>query len=206
MLSDYINLSDEDIIKLISQGNEEAYEALFERYKKYIKAFCYDAYSTYKNTGIEFEDLESVSMPVFYNAIANYECGKCGFYIYLKVSLSNAFKVVCQQFGRNNKVADGCQNSISLDQEFDDGHSLSETIGEEDKRIKTIGNSDFTKKYRKVVDKLLSLEEKAVWSMKTEHGFDYVEISKALNTSLSRVKRIYVNAKNKLITHLKDFY
>ncbi len=79
-----MRIPDDEFILLIRQGNQEALNMLFFRYKRAIDYITNKVFRNVKFCGIEEDDLKSIAMETFFIVVNCYDEYKSGFYPYWK--------------------------------------------------------------------------------------------------------------------------
>ncbi len=85
----YQNVSDEDLIDLIHQGNIEASQILFSRYYHYSWRLGYEFDLEHPDSGISLEDYRQVAFSMVPICLKKFLDGKSSFYPYWKKSTQN---------------------------------------------------------------------------------------------------------------------
>ena len=124
----YQNVSDEDLIDLIHQGNIEASQILFSRYYHYSWRLGYEFDNEHPDSGISLEDYRQVAFSMVPACLKKFLTGKSSFYPYWKKSVQNE---LMEYFLENSYTANAkLFKGVPLD---DDRYSiLAEEIGETD--------------------------------------------------------------------------
>ena len=127
----YNRILDEHLHALVAQGNHEALVKLKRRYHYHSLALCRDLLNQYQKTGIAIQELLAVCEDTFIFVIQKYDSSLSSFFSFWKDStihrlmdylIDNAYK----------EDSNGINGNISIDQTFDDNHSLSDYIFEKD--------------------------------------------------------------------------
>ena len=124
----YRNVSDEDLIDLIHQGNVDASEILFSRYYHYSWRVAYEFDMEHPDSGISLEDYRQVAFSIVAQCLKKYLNNGAGFYIYWKTCCTNE---LMEYFMDNSYTARAnVYKGVPLD---DDRYSIvAEEIGEID--------------------------------------------------------------------------
>ena len=139
----YNRILDEHLHTLIAQGNHEAFERLKRRYQYHSYALCHDLLNQYQKTGISITELMAVCEGQFVFIVKKYDPSLSTFFSFWKdvtmhrlmdYLVDNSYKIDSPDINGN----------ISLDQEFEDKHTLSDYIYEKD--------DDFREKKRKLFE------------------------------------------------------
>ena len=127
----YHRILDEHLHTLVAQGNHEAYDKLKKRYHYHSLALCRDILKQYSKTGISIRELLTVCEDEFAFVVKKYDPSGSSFFTFWKeVTLHKVMDYLID----NSYMSDtaGFRNAISIDQEFDDKHTLSDYISEKD--------------------------------------------------------------------------
>lgn len=129
-------LRDEELIFLVCQENENAYQLLFERYRRYSWKLAHLMHAQNSSSGIEISVFHSIAIYCFHNALKKYKTQSSNFYPYWK-TISNRQMIDFiqeQSYQYRGQVFSGF---VSLDENFNDTSSLTfgEMLGEDDKNM-----------------------------------------------------------------------
>lgn len=122
---------DEQLLRLIAQGNHEAYGRLVKRYKFHTFSLCKDVLMQYVNTGVTIKELTMVCDGSFQNIVKKFDVSLNSFYSFWKgmathrmmeYLIDNSYVI---EFGDVRSV-------ISLDEDFEDRHPAVDMICEKD--------------------------------------------------------------------------
>ena len=164
----YNRILDEHLHTLVAQGNHEAFERFKRRYLNHSYALCHDLLKQYQKTGISVNELMSVCEGQFIFIVKKFDPSQSTFFSFWKeitihrlmdYLIDNSYKTDSTEIGGN----------ISLDQEFEDKHTLSDLISEQDDESRekkrklfeiknVIANNDdvFTKQEAALLNMILS--------------------------------------------------
>ena len=127
----YNRILDEHLHTLIAQGNHEAFERLKRRYHYHSLALCRDLLDHYQKTGISVSELMAVSEGLFISIVEKFDPSLSSFFSFWKESTMHR---LMDYLVDNSYKADSTDlnGNISLDQELEDRHPLSDFIHEKD--------------------------------------------------------------------------
>ena len=127
----YNRILDEHLHTLIAQGNHEALERLKRRYHYHSLTLCHDLLHQYQKTGISVSELMAVCEGLFVFIVKKFDPSLSTFFSFWK---EHTMHRLMDYLVDNSYKADSTDinGNISLDQEFEDKHSLSEFISERD--------------------------------------------------------------------------
>lgn len=192
------DVSDEFLLFLIRQNNQEAYNMLFDRYKIFLKAFLKKYHSALRTFRVSIPTFEVDLLYVFFQAQDTYEYSSGYFYYYWKLLMTQA---ISQALEKERRYVCRSDEMIELDadsgMEFD---SLSnhEVVTSDDNNIIHVNlNNEILGKISDVNDALLSPPEKCILAY-FSNGYNFVEIAKIMGKTPSFVRKIYLVAVEKL--------
>ena len=120
------NISDEELIDLIHQGNAKAADMFFKRYYHYSWRLAYDFDREHPDSGISIEDYHQIAFASTAMALKKFLNNNDNFYGYWKSCASND---VMDYFLNNSYTAKGYTfNGLSIDYE-NDNTILAEEMG-----------------------------------------------------------------------------
>ena len=127
----YNRILDEHLHTLIAQGNHEAFERLKRRYHYHSYALCHDLLNHYQKTGISIMELMAVCEDLFIFIVEKFDPSQSTFFSFWKETTTHR---LIDYLVDNSYKADSTDinGNISLDQEFEDKHTISDYIHETD--------------------------------------------------------------------------
>ena len=198
----YNNVNDYEILSLVAD-NEEATEALFEKYKPLIVSLCKKMYKTNQNNGLDLNDLIQEGMIGFSTAISTFDDAKdTTFFTYAKTCIERRLISVVKSASRYKHqllnesyfVEDLAYDNKSLENLLEDNNSNPEN--------KLIDDENANELIKNIQKQLTSLE-RAVFELKISE-FNYREIAeildkdnKSIDNAISRIKAKVHNYLNK---------
>ena len=200
----YLNLSDEDIIKLIKNGDEQALSFLLDRYKDLVNIKV----SKYYMIGAEKDDTVQEGMIGLFKAIKSFDETKQNSFktfanICVERQLITAIKSSNRQkhmplntyLSLNNSAYENDDNDEELINTFD-----SKTIEDP---LDTVMKKEYFAEIENSIDKTLSGFEKQVLNRYVK-GESYVEIAKRLDAPVKSVDNAIQRIRKKAIKNLYD--
>ena len=189
--------SDNELLYLIADNNEDAIEALFIKYKGvlnyYINKYSRSCYAL----GIEFDDLKSEVYYAFIDAVNNYDNlrdSKLCTYINLCVNC------YLQKFLRKNSTKKACleKYAFSLENEIGDELILADIIGDNkfNPEVK-VEAKDYLTSLTCTAKKILNKSEYEVYDLLLNE-YSYEDISNILNISIKSVYNRTSRMKSKI--------
>ena len=198
----YNNLSDEDVIKLIKQGDNQALSYLLERYKELVNIKV----GKYYIVGAEREDTVQEGMIGLFKAIKCFDAQKQNSFktfanICIERQLITAIKTSNRQkhmplnsyLSLNNSAYDNEDNDEELINTFD-----SKTIEDP---LDTLMKKEYYEQIESTIDKTLSGFEKQVLNRYIK-GESYVDIAAKLDTPVKSVDNAIQRIRKKAIKNL----
>lgn len=200
----YLNLSDEEIIKLIKNGDEQALSFLLDRYKELVNIKV----SKYYMIGAEKDDTIQEGMIGLFKAIKSFDETKQNSFktfanICVERQLITAIKSSNRQkhmplntyLSLNNSAYENDDNDEELINTFD-----SKTIEDP---LDTVMKKEYFAEIENSIDKTLSGFEKQVLNRYVK-GESYVEIAKRLDAPVKSVDNAIQRIRKKAIKNLYD--
>ena len=198
----YNNLSDEDVIKLIKQGDNQALSYLLERYKELVNIKV----GKYYIVGAEREDTVQEGMIGLFKAIKCFDAQKQNSFktfanICIERQLITAIKTSNRQkhmplnsyLSLNNSAYDNEDNDEELINTFD-----SKTIEDP---LDTLMKKEYYEQIESTIDKTLSGFEKQVLNRDIK-GESYVDIAAKLDAPVKSVDNAIQRIRKKAIKNL----
>ena len=198
----YNNLSDEDVIKLIKQGDNQALSNLLERYKELVNIKV----GKYYIVGAEREDTVQEGMIGLFKAIKCFDAQKQNSFktfanICIERQLITAIKTSNRQkhmplnsyLSLNNSAYDNEDNDEELINTFD-----SKTIEDP---LDTLMKKEYYEQIESTIDKTLSGFEKQVLNRYIK-GESYVDIAAKLDAPVKSVDNAIQRIRKKAIKNL----
>ena len=120
----YKEYNDYELLYLISENDEDAYNELFTKYNRLIKTLAKRVYGNSKYLGFSFEDIYDEGLCGFYSAVTSFN-DKEGilFYTYVMATITKRMTTFVRDYNRKkhnvlsdslslNKPVDGANNTI----------------------------------------------------------------------------------------------
>lgn len=180
-------ISDDLLICLYREGNQDATDLLFDRYKTFIYGIISDVFKT-TNYYVDYEDMYQEGMLVFLDCLRKYDVDNGCFYFFVRTSVERRLINKIKKINRNIKVS-------SLDENcFEEGNEkVIDYIAEE--------SSDFMLE-ELLIDKLDGVNRDiAVLKI---NGYTYEDISSMLQISKQFIYRRIVKIKKVLKDIIKN--
>ena len=183
---EYLNVNDYEVLYLIGESNEEAYQYLFYKYNPFIKKNALLLYKKYKNIGIEYDDLVQEGMFGLSEALKKYD--------FRDGNMFFTFATVCIRREMERIIIKSMRNKNSI---LNYAHSFDEEISDTGLLLKDMlfdscdntDNSFFTLESTKhILDLKYHLKDKyaPVYELKI-NGFSNKEIVELLDLKYKQV-------------------
>ena len=162
----YHSLLDEHLHALIAQGNHEALAKLKRRYFYHSLSLCRDLLNQYQKTGLSIQELMAVCEDSFVNIVMRYDPSLSSFFSFWKDSTIHRLMDYLVDYAYKDDSA-GFKGNVSIDQEFEDNHTISDYLYETDdtrekkrqlfeiKSVVAMNEDCFTKKERALLNLVL---------------------------------------------------
>ena len=193
----YKDYNDYELVCLAQELNEDAIDIIYKKYKPiiYKKALKYN--KILKEKGLELNDIIQECYLILDYAIKNFNQDKDNiFYTYLNTCLDrNLINQYRKSINNKNKILN---EAIPLDNTDDEENALMSIIEDKNNNpdIELINNEEYTELYKKILDKLTSLEE-CVFILKIQN-FDYKEIASILDKDTKSIDNTIQRIKSKI--------
>ncbi len=193
---DYKEYNDFELLYLICEHNEEAYEILYKKYKFVVEMKARKYFKYTHSKGLEYNDLEQEGMIGLSEAIRDFKIKKdVKFSTFANICIER--QIIGAVQSANRKKHKILNDSISLDESFvDNDKPLRDFLFDDkasDPSSYLIEQESSKETYFKIKDSLTALE-KEVFDLKL-NNFDYKEISlilgrtyKSVDSAIQRIK------------------
>jgi len=176
---EYQNFNDYEILYLISENNELAYECMYSKYNPYIKKRAFLLYKKYKNVGIEYDDLIQEGMFGLSEALKKYNVNEGNLFFTLATLCikREMERVIIKAIRNKNNILN---YAYSLDDEIaSNGLLLKDTLYKDEERSDNF--FDFIENNKYVMDLKYELKEKYAPTYELKlNGFSNQEICELL--------------------------
>lgn len=195
----YKEYNDNEIINYISEGNEEAINLIYEKYKPLISKIATRLYKKYcANTGLEINDLEQEGMVALSSAINYYQDSKDAcFYTYAKTCIER--KIISAVIGARRQKHKILNDSISFEVNIGDTDLNLNLILKDEKNIpeNIVIGRESNKELMEKIEKVLTDFELKVLQLRMD-GFDYKQISEIVEKDTKAVDNAIYRIRNKI--------
>lgn len=192
----YNEENDYELLYLISEKNEEAYNKIYCKYNKLIKRIAIKVYNNSKYLGCSLDDIYEAGLIGFFSAINNFDENEgVLFYTYAMSFVNNEIISFIRDYNRNKHAI--LTDSISLNQEFEDsGKAIGDFIIDKQDNVYDYYNIEALKRF---VDLKYDLPffHSLVYELKI-NNFTNGEIVELLNVKYKKLDNIIRNIKDKL--------
>ena len=193
------NYSDEELIKLYNEGNDDAFNFLLERYKQLANKIA----RSYFLVGAEYEDLVQEATIGLYKAIEKYDMqNNASFSTFARIcierNIQSAVKIANREKYKilNGSVSLSNQGEIKVNEDEDEEISIviPSTILSPDEKLE---QSERLKQIKEQISSLLSKFELKVFILYLQ-GYKYTQIASKLNMSNKKIDNAITRIKHKL--------
>ena len=124
MVTNYSDINDYELLYLVSENDEEAYNKLYAKYSGFIKSITQKYLKKCKYLGVDFEDVYQIGCYGLSLAISHYdEKNEVLFYTFASVFINREIQTFIRNISR--KKHNVLSDSVSLDKEIDEnGNTL----------------------------------------------------------------------------------
>ncbi|MBO4600988.1 MAG: sigma-70 family RNA polymerase sigma factor [Bacilli bacterium] len=192
------NYSDEQLIELVHENNEEAKSMLFDRYKDKIDFLIKKYVIVAKNLGIDIPDLNQEALVGFTDAILNYVPGKdASVSTFICLCVERKIKKACIKASTTKHQA--MKDTLSLEYFYDDiDASLKELIedSESDPLIKMAEEEEYEELLKTIKESLTPSEDEVFELLIT--GLNYRDIAELLDKEVKQIDNALQRIKFKI--------
>jgi len=192
---DYNEYNDNELLDLISEGNERAKEILFKKYDRVIKIYVSKYIKLSSNIGLDFDDLYQEGLIGLENATNSFNGVDSKFSTFATVCIDRKMKTILTKANRQkNRILN---SSLSLEYMNDDDTPFIDRVKDEgslDPLLYMVEKED-VKKLNLNIKRNLSNFENEVYELLRSH-FSYVEIAnildkdiKAIDNAIQRIRK-----------------
>ncbi len=180
----YLELSDENLVKLIRNSDETAFKILYERYLPKIHTMTY----SFQGLGYDIEDLVQEAIIGFFTAINVYDFKSSAFSTFCYTCMRRMLISLLRKINRKKSLPN---SSIIYTDE-----NLFEQILSQDPETAYIAREDFERLKLRINTELSAFEREVLHYYLLD--FDYAKISKVLNMSKKSVDNAIQRIRQKL--------
>ena len=196
-------MEDEKLLKLALNDNEEAKNALYEKYK-YIIVILIKKYRVIAfSLGIDIHELEQEAMYAFSDAIHSFDDKKkVKLSTFITVCIDRRIKKVLKKY--SGEKAKLLNSFYSLDYDYEEGMTLKDMISDE--KTDPLYNLTLKEDYEELIKKIeesLSNAELEIFKL-LENGQDRLTIAKITHKNDKQVDNAIQRLKNKIRDIIKD--
>lgn len=206
--TDYTNISDEDLMKLIKSEDKYALEHLIDRYKNLVNIKV----SKYYMIGAEREDIEQEGLIGLFKAIKNYQIDKQNsFKTFANICIERQLITAIKNSNRQKHIPLNSYlslNSNAYDNAEDGNQSNSDLLevlnmNLVEDPLDTITQKEYYQLIETTIDKTLSDFEKKVLNQYVQ-GESYIQIAEKLDTPVKSIDNAIQRIRKKAIKELPN--
>ncbi len=198
-------VSDDELIYLIRQNNEEALNMLLFRYRDIRDILILETLKNNRYCGLDFDDLKQTAYETMLLVAETYDPTRSCFFSYWKLLMGREMKTFLIKY--NGPSASFLNTSISFDagEEFEKNRWMAQAPDSSDYLITESLNVDESIQHlAEDVDHKLTPQEKAVMAYRMM-GYSYEEISSILHFTNRKLCRVMLSMRAKVRTLSKDW-
>ena len=196
-------MEDEKLLKLALNDNEEAKNALYEKYKYIIDILIKKYRVIAFSLGIDIHELEQEAMYAFSHPIHSFDDKKkVKLSTFITVCIDRRIKKVLKKY--SGEKAKLLNSFYSLDYDYEEGMTLKDMISDE--KTDPLYNLTLKEDYEELIKKIeesLSNAELEIFKL-LENGQDRSTIAKITNKNDKQVDNAIQRLKNKIRDIIKD--
>ena len=196
-------MEDEEIIRRALDGNEEAKNQIYEKYKYIIDILLKKYHRVIQNFGIDKNELEQEALYAFSDALNSFnEFKKVKLSTFITVCVDRRLKKVLKKY--SGEKAKLLNSFYSLDYDYDQGTTLKDMIS--DSKMDPLYNLTAQENYQELITKIeksLSAAELEIFNL-LKNGFDRNAISLVTGKNDKQVDNAMQRLKNKIRDIIKD--
>lgn len=191
------NISDQELIMLLREKNEDAEQLLYNKYIKIIKSKIYNYKTTLNNLNIDLEEVYNECLETFNYAIENYSnLNSASFYTYANLLINRKItKKIIKNIKHSNYIT-----YISLSVFEDNNKEIPDNKNKD--VLEEMCCEENVQKLNEIILKTLSKKELVSFVMLVQ-GYTYNEIAKLLNKSYNQIYYEINLTKKKIIKQIK---
>ncbi len=189
-------ISDDELIYMIHQGNDEAVNLMLQRYESYMRNWALKSIRTQKERQVELTDMMQIGRLELYQVIGKYRNEEGNFFSFLKLCIEREFYTYIRGFLAN--VVPN-YHTISLDEPVNDHSNYTYVDFFESQYFMSYPDRvyELQEEIEQIYQSDLSELEKQTLSMKMM-GCTYEEIADKLGLSRKKVDNLIARIKTKI--------
>lgn len=198
----YKNINDYEIMYLVAENNEDAYNVMLEKYHPLVDKYAKRYYEKYKKFGVEYDDLYQEGNIAITNAMREYdEDSDCLFYSFALLFIKREMERHVKSMTRLKHLL--LTNAISINEEIKDSELNLENVlyNKKDNTESIVSINLALENLNKFKDTLTS-QQSLIYELRV-NGFNNKEISilldlpyRSIDNSLRIVKEKLKNYEN----------
>jgi DNA-directed RNA polymerase specialized sigma24 family protein len=198
-------VSDDELVYLVRQKNEEALSMLLFRYHDIRDVLIWQTLKNNRYCGIDYDDLKQVAYEALMLILATYDMRKSCFFSYWKLLISRELRGF---YKNHNGISAAMLNTaLSYDagDEYERNYCVSQSVAfDGPSLIDSLNASDCLQRLAEDVDHCFSPPEKAIMAYRML-GYSYEEISTIMHFTNRKLCRLILNLRSKVRTKSKDW-
>ncbi len=198
-------VSDDELVYLIRQNNEEALNMLLFRYRDIRDILIWETLKSNRYCGLEFDDLKQTAYEATLLVAATYDMKKSCFFSYWKLLVTRELRAFLTK--HNGPSSAYLNMSISIDEgeEYEKNQWIMQSSECSENLVTNHYNADESmQRLAEDVDNTLTPQEKAVMAYRML-GYSYEEIASILHFTNRKLCRVMLSMRAKVRTLSKDW-
>lgn len=200
---EYTGLNDYEVLYMIKENDELAYNAMYDKYHPVISGIARKYSKTFKHLDVEYEDLYQEGLCALSNAIREFkETNNCLFYTYLLVCVKREMEKYIKAKGRLKHRL--LTDAISIDQDIS---STDLRLGDiiPDKNVNIHDSLIKNMTYKKILDLKyeMTFNQSLIYELKL-NNFSNSEIATLLDVSYRVVDNVLKKIKRKIKKYINE--
>ncbi len=194
---DYKNINDYELLYLISENSEEAYNFVYQKYRPLISKLAFNLARKYNNVGIDYDDLFQEGMYGLSLAIDNFNKKENNlFYTFALICIKRSMeRIIVSAIRYKNNILNFAIPYDNVDS--DEDLSLEDTLYNKDDNVEFVFNSYEISNEINRIKYNLKDDYSFVYEMKI-NGFSNSDIAKILDIRYKDVDNYWRSIKNSL--------
>ena len=194
-------VSDDELLGLVLEENEDAKNALYERYSYIINIILKKYQVSAKVLGIDYNELKAEALYGFSSAIMNYKPNKeATLATFISVCVNRNISNLIKKYNtKKNKVLN---DSLSLDYFYDGDLTLGDCLTKGDDPLDSLTDDETYNELLKQIKGELSTFEYTVFTFMIDN-YDYNDIASLLKKTPKQIDNTIQRIKNKVKKLLK---
>lgn len=201
---DYKTVNDYELVYLIRESDELAYNLLYEKYQPLITHYAKQYYSSNNDIGLDIDDLYQEGMCAFENALGKYDNETCLFYTYVTICIRREMEKLIKTYRRHKNSILNEANSLNKYVRGMGELNYEDIIGDDKYSVEGTVIDSFTSTFIHAFKYELDFEKANIFELRL-NGFTNKEISvlldaeqKTIDNMLRKIRKKFIKYHNKI--------